>query len=199
MSNTELSLKKHRKGETKMNLYSNKGKMADLTDLQAERIAEIELWLLWKKIQGVTAPKSYNKAIELLLLLLDPHGIENPLSIEKLKQVLLNSDILEPNLDEIIIYMRFQGLGLNKVTRITGKQHVYLKDLLHDVDLSFLIPRLNMNWEWSQNPQLIDTIRVVARELFYTSEERFYFDFNVKALRSAGNQNFIINRSHNSF
>lgn len=182
-----------------MNLYSNKGKMAELTDIQAERITEIELWLLWKKIKGVTAPKSHNKAIELLLLLLDPHGIENPLGIEKLKQVLLNSELLEPSLDEIIIYQRFQGLGLNKVTRITGKQHEYLKKLLYDIDLSFLIPRLSMNWEWSKNPQLMDSIRVVARELFYTSEERFYHDFNVKALRSMENQNFNINRGHNSF
>lgn len=170
-----------------MNLYSNKGNMADLTDTQAERITEIELWLVWKKIKGMVHYKNQPKAMEFLLVLLNPYGEEDLLKLEKLKNILLESELLAPSIDEIIIYQRFRGLGLNKITRLTGKQNVQLHNLLDDVDFSFLIPRMRFNWSWTENATLIEAIRVVAHDLLFTHEEHFYKSINLKSAKS--NQN----------
>lgn len=158
-----------------MNIYTHAGTYADLPLLAEARLTEIEIFLMFQKLAQYTATR-FNKqnAASFLISVLNPEFKHTELELDKLRNMLVMSDQLVPDQNELIVYMRFQGLGLNRVTRVTKKQHYYLKDLLHDYDPSKLVPVLKYDWDWSDKQDIMEKSHTVAQQLLFTNKEEFY-------------------------
>jgi hypothetical protein len=158
-----------------MNLYTHQGSYADLTQLAEARLTEIEIFLMFQKLAQYTAPR-FNKqnAATFLISVLNPEFKHTEFELDKLRNMLIMSDHLVPDQDELIVYLRFQGIGLNRVTKITKKQHYYQKDLLFDYDPAKLIPILKYDWDWTEKQDIMENSHRVAKELLHTDSVEFY-------------------------
>lgn len=166
-----------------INLYTNKGNLADLTDLQHSRLAEIEMWLLWRKIRNITHYSQHHIAMNFLQALLNPEEEQDFITMSKLTDYLTKSEILVPSQNEMSVYLRFQGLGLNKVSRISGRQHKYLQEMLTEYDTNLLIPALSFDFKLVDHPKLTHNINEVLNKTFHVYLEEFYHDMDIRQLK----------------
>lgn len=176
---------------TIINLYTHKGNMADLTEVQQSRFTEIEVWLLWKKLRLVTHYTNHTQALHFLQGVINSDNSLDFTVINKLTGYLTQSEILVPSYDEVIVYLRFQGLGLNKVTKATGRQHQYLHDLLSEFDTSTIIPTLTYDFKFIDHPELMDNIYNVTHKLFHVHLEDFYEGINLRRLDKIAKDKFL--------
>lgn len=164
-----------------MNLYSSTQRYRTLEGypLARYRFAEIELYLITRRI--LMEVERYDKAhaIGYLMQIIDPNEQLPLYDRDILRAKLMSLNDLTPDVNEIIVYLRFVGTGLNKVTTITKKQHYYQKDLLYDFNMSLLVPKFVYDWDWSRFNFLIDAIHQVATNFFDTSSPSFYHQMEI--------------------
>ena len=166
-----------------LNLYTHKGDLTDLTELQRSRFTEIEVWMLWKKLRMVTHYSQHSTVAGFIMALVNPEDTIDFVAIKKLSDYLTKSELLVPTHDEVIVYLRFHGLGLNKVTKATGRQHLYLKNTLYNYDTTYLVPSLTFDFKFIDYPELAHNIHTVAHDLFHMGHEDFYKEIDMYALK----------------
>lgn len=176
---------------TILNLYTHKGNLSELTELQLSRFTEIEIWLLWKKLRNYTHYSKHTEALHFLQVVIDPDNELDFIALSKLTDYLTKSEILVPTQDEMVVYLRFQGLGLNKVTKATGRQHQYMNDMLSNYDTNTIIPALTFDFKFIDHPKLMSDIFRVSHEVFHIHLDSFYSDMDMRHLKQIERNKFF--------